>query len=80
MHRLAAENTKPTYSNEEHFIYFFVDASHLLKTVQNCWYNSFGHSHSRALWVSHFSKSHRCNGVTNPQRMFAHFIINIEIL
>ena len=63
MHRLAAGNTdstKPThkiknpYSKEERFIYFFVDVPHLLKTVRNCWSNSFGHSHSRALWVGHF--------------------------
>jgi len=89
MHRLAAGNadsTKPTqkiknpYSNEERFIYFFVDVPHLLKTVRNCWSNSFGHSHSRALWVSHFCKSHRCSGITNPESVFAHCIINIEIL
>ena len=42
------------YSIEERYLYFFVDVPHLLKTVRNCWSNSFGHSYSRALWVSKF--------------------------
>jgi len=58
--RLAAgnmESTKPThkikdaYSNEERFI---TDVPHLLKTVCE---TADGHSHSRALWVSHSCKS-----------------------
>lgn len=40
------------YSIEERHIYFFSDVPHLLKTVRNCWSNSFGHSHKRGLWVS----------------------------
>ena len=40
------------YSIEERDIFFLSDAPHLIKTVRNCWSNSFGHSHKRALWVS----------------------------
>ena len=40
------------YSKEERFLFFFSDVPHLIKTVRNCWSNSFGHSHKRALWVS----------------------------
>ena len=39
------------YSIEERDIYFISDVPHLIKTVRNCWSNSFGHNHKRALWV-----------------------------
>ena len=59
MHQLASESTSTVthkvrnpYSKEDWNLFFFVDIPHLLKTVRNCWSNSFGHSHSRALWVS----------------------------
>jgi len=39
------------YSIEKRDIYFISDVPHLIKTVRNCWSNSFGHSHKRALWV-----------------------------
>ena len=42
------------YSKDKRCLYFFVDVPHLLKTVRNCWSNSFGHNHARALWVSSF--------------------------
>ena len=51
MHKMVAVNvdsSKPThkicnpFSNEECFIYFFVDVPHLLKTIRNYWSNSFG--------------------------------------
>ena len=45
------------FSEEERFIYFFSDVPHLIKTVRNCWSNSFGHSHKRPLWVSNFNIS-----------------------
>jgi len=43
---------KNPYSKEDRYLYFFVDVPHLIKTVRNCWSNSFGHSYTRALWVS----------------------------
>ena len=59
MHQLANKSTSTVthkvrnpYSKEDRNLFFFVDVPHLLKTVRNCWSNSFGHSHSRALWVS----------------------------
>ncbi len=39
------------YSEDKRFIYLFSDVPHLIKTVRNCWSNSFGHSHKRSLWV-----------------------------
>ena len=44
--------TKNPYADEERDVYFFSDVPHLIKTVRNCWSNSFAHSNSRALWVS----------------------------
>ena len=40
------------YTSEKRDIYFISDVLHLIKTVRNCWSNSFGHSRKRALWVS----------------------------
>ena len=34
-------------------LYFFCDVPHLLKTARNCFSNSFAHSHSRKMQVSH---------------------------
>ena len=44
--------TPNPYADEERDIYFFSDVPHLLKTVRNCWSNSFSHTNTRALWVS----------------------------
>ena len=45
--------TKNPYSDDpSRKVYFFSDVPHLIKTVRNCFANSFGHSHVRALWVS----------------------------
>lgn len=43
---------KNRYSRDGSYIYFISDVPHLIKTVRNCWSNSFGHSYKRALWVS----------------------------
>ena len=43
--------TKNPYSQDGRDIYFMSDVPHLIKTTRNCWSNSFGHSHTRALWV-----------------------------
>lgn len=44
--------TPNIYSNDGRYIYIFVDVPHLLKTTRNCFSNSFGHTRTRALWVS----------------------------
>lgn len=43
--------TNNIYASEERPIFFFSDPPHLIKTVRNCWSNSFGHSYTRKLWV-----------------------------
>jgi len=44
--------TKNPYSDDEsRSLFFLSDAPHLIKTVRNCWANSFAHSKSRSLWV-----------------------------
>ena len=48
--REIAHKTRNIYADDDCFIYFFVDAPH--KTARNCFSQSFGHSHTRALWVS----------------------------
>ena len=40
------------FSDEPRPLFFFSDAPHLIKTVRNCWANSFAHTNSRTLWVS----------------------------
>ena len=45
------------YSIEKRYLYFISDVPYLLKTVRNCWSNSFSHSFKRALWVSDIVKS-----------------------
>ena len=44
--------TPNPYSNDNRDVYFMSDVPHLIKTVRNCWSNSFAHRNSRALWVS----------------------------
>lgn len=44
--------TKNPYSPDGRDVYFVSDVPHLIKTTHNCWSNSFGHSNTRALWVS----------------------------
>ena len=58
MHRLKKSKSddvtykvRNPYSTDDHFIYFISDVPHLVKTVRNCWSNSFGHSYKRAMWV-----------------------------
>ena len=46
--------TPNPYSLDGQDIYFISDVPHLIKTTRNCWSNSFGHSNTRALWVSIF--------------------------
>ena len=48
--------TKNPYSPDGREVYFMSDVPHLIKTTRNCWSNSFGHSHTRALWVSDITK------------------------
>ena len=43
--------TANIYSSDNHSLYFFSDVPHLIKTVRNCWANSFAHSHTRKLQV-----------------------------
>lgn len=43
--------TVNVFSQEKRPIYFFSDVPHLVKTVRNCWANSFGHSMTRKLEV-----------------------------
>lgn len=57
MHRQKRETCFPhktanIYADEDRPIFFFSDPPHLMKTTRNCWANSFGHSHTRNLWVS----------------------------
>lgn len=46
-----AYKTRNPYSVEERQIFFVSDPPHLLKTVRNCWANSFAHSRTRTMWV-----------------------------
>ena len=49
--------TKNPYSQDDRDIYFMSDVPHLIKTTQNCWPKSFGHSHTIALWVRNYGGS-----------------------
>ena len=40
------------YADEDRPVFFISDPPHLIKTVRNCWANSYGHSWTRNLWVS----------------------------
>lgn len=54
MHKRAsgsAYRVRNPYSREERYIFFISDVPHLIKTVRNCWANSFAHSYKRPLWV-----------------------------
>ena len=42
-------------------IFFISDVPHLVKTVRNCWSNSFGHSRTRELEVRSYSCTHSRN-------------------
>ena len=44
--------TNNPFSPEGRKIYFFSDVPHLIKTVRNCWSNSFGHNMTRVLEVN----------------------------
>ena len=44
--------TTNIYSPDKRPLYFISDVPHLIKTVRNCWSNSFAHSRSRTLRVS----------------------------
>ena len=44
--------TENIFSSDGRYIYFFVDAPHLLKTARNCFSQSFSHGNKRALWVT----------------------------
>lgn len=45
---------KNPYSKEDTPLYLISDTPHLLKTIRNCWANSYSHSWSRKLWVRHY--------------------------
>ncbi len=45
-------STPNVFALDERPLYFFADPPHLLKTVRNCWSNSYSHKTSRKLWVS----------------------------
>ena len=54
MHDQAASlvyKTVNIYSDDKRPLFFFSDVPHLMKTVRNCWANSFGHSMSRTMEV-----------------------------
>ncbi|KAL5491483.1 hypothetical protein EMCRGX_G016780 [Ephydatia muelleri] len=40
------------YANEDRPLFFISDPSHLIKTVRNCWANSYGHSYTRKLKIN----------------------------
>ena len=46
-------------ADEERYKYFLSDVPHLLKTVRNCFANSFAHSRYRQLWVWYNSYCYR---------------------
>ena len=46
-----AYKTVNVFSDEKRPDFFFSDVPHLIKTVRNCWANSFGHINARALKV-----------------------------
>lgn len=45
------KTTNP-YADEDRPLFFISDPPHLIKTVRNCWANSYGHSWSRKMCVS----------------------------
>lgn len=59
MHKQASGNdnrvvykTVNVYSPEKRPLFFISDVPHLIKTVRNCWSNSFAHKHTRTMKVS----------------------------
>ena len=43
--------TTNIYSSDQRPLFFISDVPHLIKTVRNCWSNSFAHTRSRTLQV-----------------------------
>ena len=64
------------FSDEPRPLFFFSDAPHLIKTVRNCWANSFAHTNSRTLWVSNV---HVLLPLTGATTIIIFMIINIFI-
>ena len=50
-----AYKTVNPFADEERPIFFISDPPHLIKTVRNCWANSYGHSQTRKLGVSNLT-------------------------
>ena len=44
--------TVNVYSPEKRSLFFISDVPHLIKTVRNCWSNSFAHTHTRTMKVN----------------------------
>ena len=45
------------FASEERYIYFISDAPHLLKTVRNCFSNSYSHKNTRKMWKDGYNIS-----------------------
>ncbi|KAK3932751.1 Transposable element P transposase [Frankliniella fusca] len=43
-------STRNVAATEERPLFFIVDPPHLLKTIRNCFSNSYGHKHTRNMW------------------------------
>ena len=53
--------TVNVYSQEKRPLFFISDVPHLIKTVRNCWSNSFAHTQTRTLKVgSHAMNDKMC--------------------
>ena len=64
------------FSDEPRPLFFFSDAPHLIKTVRNCWANSFAHTNSITLWVSNI---HALLPLASATTTIIFMIINIFI-
>ena len=51
---LVYKTTNIYSSAESRPLFFLSDVPHLIKTVRNCWANSFAHGYSRKLWVRNY--------------------------
>ena len=55
LHKSSGEDmvykTMNPYADEDRPVFFISDPPHLIKTVRNCWANSYSHSWTRKLWV-----------------------------
>ena len=47
------------YAYEDRPVFFISDPPHLIKTVRNCWANSYGHNWTRNLWVCFYMHGRR---------------------